>query len=89
MEIRGIRTLVAFIARGLERMLSISQWTLLSLEQSVQTTIFAPSIMALIGFSMIWRPQTSHRIGFVSPKQFYQFTIVYSLCFTDYYFRTR
>ena len=44
-------------------MLSISHWTLLSLEQSAQTIIFAPSIMALIGGPMIRRPQTSHRIG--------------------------
>jgi len=70
--------LVVFVVRGLEGILSISHWILLSLEQSWQTIIFAPSIMALIGVPMILRPQTSHRIGFVSPKQFYQFTIVYS-----------
>jgi len=77
-EIVGIGTLVAFIVRGLEDIVSISHWILLSLEQSRQTIIFAPSIMALIGGPMIRRPQTSHRIGFVSPKQFYEFTIVYS-----------
>jgi len=70
--------LVVFVVRGLEGILSISHWTLLSLEQSWQTIIFAPSIMALIGVPIILRPQTSHRMGFVSPKEFYQFTIVYS-----------